>query len=801
MLRQLRTALRSTWKNRSTNAINITGLAAGMTSAILIFLWVGNELTFDNYHHNADRIHRVTSYIGSAKWTWSTAPLPLVSAIRTAIPEAESVTAFQDASNILVHKEDNLIPENHCAYIDSAWFNVFHYDFIAGSPQDFFSNPFSLILTRTKAKQYFGDNNPIGRTLRIDTVDYKVAAVIKDIPTNSSFQYDFLLTYDALLSSPSRRKDNLTWGNYNNEIYIRLKPGTQTQHTTATLTRILRENAKDDPESKQTSLSLINLKDIHFETDLTFGGLTVHANRSTVTIFSILGVFLLVIACINYVNLTTARASLRAKEVGIRKVIGAGRTSLFFQFILESLLISILALGITIALVSLTLPAFRNLTDKSFANPFANPQTWQIIAITLLAATALNGIYPALLLSSFKPLNTLRGAAALKFKDVFLRKGLVVVQFTFSIILIIGTLVIQRQLYFVQHTDPGYNRSQVLSVLMPFVWSRSQEEQLSLRASIKHEIQQQTGVAGVTFANSSIISVGGASSGGIDWEGHDTSFKPTVYHFYADKDYQKVMQLQMTQGHWFDAPPPGSRGNLGVSFVLNETAVKTLNIHQPVIGQRFILQEDSGRIVGVVKDFHFQSLHDKIKPLAICNDPRWCARFFIKTESGKAPQVLAAVKALAKRYEASKPLDYAFLDDQFDALYKTDQKVSTLILTFSGVAIVISCLGLLALAAFTAQQRIKEIGIRKVLGATIPNIITLLSRDFIRLVGLSILIATPIAAWAMHSWLANFAYHIPLTAGFFLIAGLLALFIAVLTVSSQSLKAATTNPAKSLRTD
>jgi len=796
MLRHFRSALRNVWKQRATNAINITGLAAGMTAAILIFLWVGNELTYDNYHPGTDRIHRVTTYIGSAKWTWATAPLPLAAATRTGIPEADAVTCIQPTTTT-VRMGDEFVVELHSAYIDSSWFNVFHYDFIAGTPREFFSHPYSLILTRIKAKQYFGDKDPVGRTLRIDTVDYKVAAVITDLPTNSSFQFDFLLPVDAALSNPSYRKDNLGWGNYNFQVFMRLRPGARPEHTGTTLTRILRDKAKDDPEAKTTTLSLTRLRDLHFETNLSFGTPLATGSRSTVTIFTILGIFLLVIACINYVNLTTARASLRAKEVGIRKIIGARKQSLFLQFITESFIISIISLLITIALVELALPAFRNLTDKSFANPFANPQTWQIIGITLLAATALNGIYPALLLSGFKPLNTLRGGAMLKFKDIFLRKGLVVLQFTFSIILIVGTLVIQRQLYYIQHTDPGYNRSQVLSVLMPFIWSRSGEERNTMRAVVKHELEQQTGVTGVTVSNSSIIGVSGASSGGIEWEGRDTSFRPTIYHFYADQDYQKVMQLQLVQGRWLGDPQGADKNN----FVLNETAVKTLNLHQPVLGQRFIFQEDTGRIVGIVKDFHFASLHEKINPLAIVGNTKWSARFFIRTEPGKATQVLAAVRALVKRFDNSKHFDYAFLDDQFDALYKADQKVSTLILVFSVIAILISCLGLFALAAFTAQHRIKEIGIRKVLGATVPNIIALLSRDFVRLVGLSILIATPISAWAMHNWLENFAYHIPLSAIFFLAGGALALLIAVLTVASQSLKAATANPAKSLRTD
>jgi predicted permease len=797
MLHNLHTALRNSWKNRATNAINIIGLAAGMTSAILIFLWVTNELTYDNYHPGADRIYRTTAHITSAKWTWETAPLALVNSIHTSVPEVETVAAFDPGYNTVVRMGDELITEKNSAYVDSSWFSIFHYDFIAGNPRSFNSSPFSLILTQSKAKQYFGDKDPLGRTLHLDTVDYKVAGIVKDLPANSSFQFDFIMPVEAQLANPDRRKNDMTWNNFNYQVFLKLRPGARPEKVGATLTKLM--TAADEDKGNSTNfLSLIALKDIHFETDLTnSGNAVIHANRSTVTIFSVLGIFLLVIACINYVNLTTARASLRAKEVGIRKIIGAGKKSLFFQFITESFVISILSLLITIALVYLTLPAFRNLTDKSFANPFTNPQTWQIIAATLLAATALNGVYPALLLSGFKPLNVLRGAAVLQFKDVFLRKGLVVLQFTFSIILIIGTLIIQRQLSFIQHTDPGYNRSQVFSVNMWFLRQRSGDERATLTEAIKQQFLRQSGVSGVTIASQSIINIGSSNSGSADWDGHDTSFRPTIYQLSADQDYQKVMQLQLAEGRWLGDPNGIDKHN----FILNETAINTLKIHKPVIGQRFKFQSDTGIIVGVVKDFHFASLHDKIKPLVIFNKEAWRATYFIRTEPGQSTRVLDFARNIVKRYAPSRPFDYTFLDDQFDGLYKADQKVSTLILIFSVIAIVISCLGLFALAAFTAQQRIKEIGIRKVLGATVPSIIALLSRDFVRLVAISILIAVPIAGYAMHKWLEDFAYHISLSAWYFIAGGILALLIAIITVSSQSIKAATANPVKSLRTD
>jgi putative ABC transport system permease protein len=809
MINHLQTALRNTWHSlmsglrpigyrrfwRSTNTINITGLAAGMTAAILIFLWVTNELTYDNYHPGANRIYRTTAHVTRLKWTIESAPLAIVEPIRTTVPGVESVSCLQPTYTT-IRIGDEFFSEKLSAYVDSSWFSIFHYDFLAGTPRDFFSSPYSLILTNTKAKKYFGDSNPIGRTLSIDSIDYRIAGVIKDIPANSSFPFDMLIPLDALLADPATRRDQMQW-NYNYQVFLKLRPNARPDRIAAAVTAIQLRGGGDNPVNRSNYYSLIPLKDIHFETDLTSSGpFIIHAKRSTVTIFSILGVFLLVIACVNYVNLTTARASLRAKEVGIRKIIGADKKSLFLQFITESFLVSALSLLITVILVDLALPAFRNLTDKSFAAPFTNPQTWQIIGITLLAATALNGIYPALLLSGFKPLNVLRGAAILKFKDVFLRKGLVVLQFTFSIILIISTLIIQRQLNYIQQKDPGYNRSQVIAVNMPFLRDKPEDQRAILSNTIKRQLQEQTSVAGITLANQSIVRIGQSNTGSADWEGRDTSFRPTVYQFSADEDYEKVMQLQMTQGRWFDTRSPQDQHN----FILNETALNTFQLHQPILGQRFRFLGDTGTIIGIVKDFHFASLHEKIQPLIIRNGT-WRTTAYIRTQPGQSSRTLAAARAIVTHYNPSQPFSYSFLDDQFNNLYKADQKVSTLILVFSAIAILISCLGLFALAAFTAQQRIKEIGIRKVLGATVPNIVALLSRDFVRLVLISILIAAPVAGWAMHKWLEDFAYHIPLSAGFFLAGGILALLVALLTISTQSLKAATANPIKSLRTE
>jgi putative ABC transport system permease protein len=781
-------ALRNLVKHRVFSLINIFGLSAGMTAAVLIFLWVQNERSFDGFHPDAGRIYRLTAHITSAKWTWETAPLSLAQPIRTKVPEVEALTAMEPAYAPSFRLGNDLVTEKRCVYVDSAWFTIFHYDFLKGSAAGFFRYPFSLILTQTVAKKYFGDKDPIGLTIHVDTLDYRVAGIIKDNPSNSSFQFDILMPVDAYLSNPDNRKNDLQKGNFNYLTFLKLRPGANPSRVAATVTKIMNKDGKGDD-----FLSLTPLKDIHFETDLTYSNEFIeHANLATVYIFTVLGIFLLVIACINYVNLTTARSSLRAKEVGIRKIVGAARKNLFAQFIVETVLISAISLLITILLVVLAMPFFREVTGRNFTAPLASPVTWRILGLTLLSATVLNGIYPALLLSSFRPLNVLKGAAILKFRDVSLRKGLVVLQFTFSIILIAATVIIQRQLDYIQHVDPGYDRSQVFWFWMPW-------ETRSHVAAVKQELQSYADISGVSIgSNGSVVQITSSNSGSADWDGHDSSFRPTVFQVNADEDYAGVLHLQMAQGRWFDVQHPADKHN----FILNETAVKEfITLRKPAVGQRFSFQGDTGKIIGVVKDFHFASLHNKIKPLVFFDRNDWRTTLFVKTQPGKTTSALAEARAVWKRYVASKPFDYTILDEQFNSLYKTDQKTSTLILLFSAIAILISCLGLVGLAAFTAQRRIKEIGIRKVLGATLSDIITLLSWEFMRLVLVAVLIATPIAWWAANLWLQDFAYHIPLDGWTFTLAAAIAIGIALLTVSSQSLKAASANPVNNLRSE
>lgn len=788
----LNTAWRSLWKSRTASLINITGLTVGMTAAILILLWVQNELNFDQGQPGAQRIYRLTTNIKTENWTWEMTPLLLADAVKKEIPEVEQTARLNTDNQPVFNINGNLSYQKNCAYVDNSWFSLFQYDVIAGSIRSFTENSFSIILTASEAKKYFGDKNALGQAIRIDSTNYEVKAIVADAPTNSSFQYHAFLPLTALLHDKARRENDEQWQNANYITFIKLKANSNAAVTANKLTTLLQEKSNDKEHG--SSISLISLEDMHFENDLQ-SSVFIHGTRHTVYVFTILAFLLLLIACINYVNLTTAKASLRAKEVSIRKIAGAKRIHLFYQFITESLMISFASLITTLVLIQLCLPAFNQLTGETFVLPLSSPSLWQVTGSTLLAALLLNSIYPAILLSSFEPLNVFRGAALLKIKDSYFRKGLVVVQFTISITLIAGTIIIYRQMQFIQSSSPGYNRSQVLSFPIP---SGVEEHKKDLLIqSIRQELLAQSGIESVTTANQPIVNMGSMSTGSADWDGHDKTYNPKISQLAADADFQTAMQLKMKAGRWFEKGNQADRSNV----VLNETAAAELGIRQPVIGQRFSFKGRTGQIIGVVKDFHYQSLHDKIGPLVAFNDPSWFRFFLVRVSPGHTSGAVQSIQASWKKFFPDQPLDYSFLDESFNALYQQDQQASLLLSIFATVAVVISSMGLFSLVTFAAEQKTKEISIRKVLGASVGHVVILLNKDFLKLILLSIIIASPLAYLAMQKWLEPFAYRISLSWWFFALAGVLALLIALLTISFQSIKAALANPVKSLRNE
>jgi ABC-type antimicrobial peptide transport system permease subunit len=788
----LKTSWRSLWKNKTTSIINITGLAVGMTAAVLIFLWVQNEMSFDNYHKDADNIYRLTTNLKVQGWIWETTPLLLADAVKKDIPEVEKTARLYSGDMPIFNFNNNLSYEKSCAYVDDEWFKMFHYNFIQGNAAAFANDENSIILTASEAKKYFGNLDALGTVIHVDSMNYVVKGIINDAPANSSFQYTAFIPLGNLLKNAARKANDEQWDNANYITFIELRAGANTSLVSKKITSVLQVNSGDNDH--ESSITLEPLKNMHFETDLQSSSF-VSGNISTVYIFSVLGILLLLIACINYVNLTTAKASLRAKEVSIRKIVGANRAHLFNQFLAEALLVSCIALMATLALIHFCLPAFNSITNKNFKLPFTSPNFWKVVGLTLLAAFVLNSIYPAIVLSSFKPLNVFRGFTFLKLKDSFLRKGLVTLQFTISVILIAGTIVIYKQMQFIQQTNPGYNKSQVLITHVPPNIDFNKKNEIV--NEIKQDLLTQSSIQNVSLANQSIVNIGSYSTGSADWIGRDTAFNPKIAQLSTDANFVNTMQLQMKEGRWFEQGNEADKNNV----VLNEEAIKELKIPQPYIGQRFVWKGKTGQIIGIVKDFKFHSLHDKTGPLVAFQNPAWYNTFMIRISPNGASRSIAALNKTWEKFLPGSPHEYNFLDDAFNELYKADQQSSTLILAFAIIAVAISCLGLFGLATFTAENRSKEIGIRKVLGASVSSITQLLTKDFLKLVIVAIIIASPIAWFAMNKWLQDFAYRINISWWMFAAAGLFAVVIALITISFQAVRAAIANPVKSLRTE
>jgi putative ABC transport system permease protein len=558
------------------------------------------------------------------------------------------------------------------------------------------------------------------------------------------------------------------------------------------LLSIMQHNRKGDKGN--VKFRLVALNDMHFESDLQHSAF-LHGNRTMVNIFIVLGILLLVTACINYVNLTTARASIRSKEVSIRKIVGAGRLHLFGQFMSESLLVSFLALIFSLLLVQSTIPWFSSFTDKNFAAPLTSGTVWAIMSLTLVISFLLNGLYPAALLSSFQPINVFRGKNILNFKDTGIRKVLVVVQFTISVALIMGTIVIYTQLNYIQKLDPGYNRSQIFTFSIPWkILGFDAKKRESKLNAIKHDLLQQSAIKDVSMAGGELVNFTGQSSGGFDWAGRPKDFDPAFACLRVDINFQKMMGMKVKEGRWFNSDLSDKH-----NVLLNETAVELLNIPKPLIGQRFVHQGDTGVIIGVLKDFHYRSLHDKIGPMVVSRDDE--GTFYVKTSAGQNQAAILATQKVWQQFVSDVPFKFDFMDESYNSLYKTEQQSSVLITLFAVIAVVVSALGLLGLSAFAAEQKVKEIGIRKVLGASIQHIVSMLSIDFLKMVIIACIIAFPIAWWAMNKWLEGFAYRINVYWWIFGAAGFIALIIAFATISFESFKAAAANPVKSLRSE
>ncbi|GAB4043706.1 ABC transporter permease [Spirosoma jeollabukense] len=788
MLRNyFRTAWRNLLKNRFYSLINLTGLTAGLTIGILILLWVQDELSFDRFHRQASVIYRLENRVGtgSSQQIWTTTVAPIATFAKREVPEVkDAVRIAYNGGYTLFKYKNKVFNEEHSYYTDPTLFSVFDFNLIQGNPAKPFSDNNSIILTETTAKRYFGDENPIGKVLAAnDKASFTVSGVIRDFPKNSSIQGDMFLPISLLFKNmyagnrEGKNMDN-DFAQFSYDTYLLLQPGASIGKLATKLRTIHLRNKPDDTD---LTYLLQALPDMHlYKADGTNGGI------ETVSMFSIIALLILAIACINYVNLSTARSLLRSKEVSMRKIVGAARAQLFLQFLVETALLFSLAAILAIGLMYVLLPTYNTLSGKKLALDFSDYHIWLVIGLTITGTLLLSSIYPAVLLSSFEPLKALKGKVSARLSEASFRKVLVVTQFAVSVILMAGTFIISHQLQYIRSKELGYDKTHVFAFFMRGMGKHYD--------AVKAELLAQPGVTGVTRANSNIVQIG-QQTGDNDWDGKEQGETMMMRPLAIDKDFIPFFKMKLQQGANFTGSVADS-----LHFILNETAVKAARLKNP-IGKRFRLWKHNGTIVGVVKDFHFASMRQKIEPSVFYYAPNDMNGIYIKTTGKDVDRAVAVAQRSWKQYNTDYPFDYFFLDDLFNNLYKSEQQTGFLFTLFASIAILISCLGLFGLASYTAQVRTREIGVRKVLGASVSGIIQLLAKDFVKLVIIAIIIAVPVAWYTMSQWLQGFAYRIEVQWWMFALAGLLSLAIALLTVSFQSIKAALLNPVQSLRSE
>ena len=804
-------AWRNLVKNKTFSFINIIGLASGLACFILIALYVADELSYDRFNEKADRIYRINSDIvfGGNKLHLAVASDPMGATLKKDYPQVEEfVRFFNSGGSKLVKKGNEFIRENNVTHADSTLFDVFTIPVISGDAKTALNEPNTVVISESAAKKYFGTADAVGKNIETDdngSTLYKVTAVIKDIPHNSHFTFDMIFSMDNV---------RYQWGNFlshNHQTYLLLKPGTDhkvfeknfiqfiDKYVVPQAAQFMNIKSMDEFEKAGNKLeySLMPLSEIHLRSDRV-AELNVNGNIQYVYIFSAVALFVLLLACINFMNLSTARSASRAKEVGIRKVVGSEKRSLIKQFLTESILTTVIATAFAIVLAWLCLSWFNNLSAKQLhiSDLLQTRYLAFLIALPLIVGL-LSGLYPAFVLSSFNPIVVLKGKLSGGLRRSPLRNALVVGQFTTSIFLIAATIIVFRQLNYIQTKKLGFSKDQMLIVNGTGALGNN-------RDAFKNEVSKFTGVKGATYAG--YLPVAGSSRNDVSFSSEavmtsTNSVNMQVWNI--DQNYIPLMEMEIIKGRNF-SKDFGTDSN---ATIINETAAKLLGWKDPVGKKLHTYFQDnfgnnliSREVIGVVKNFHFESMKENIGPLCFrLADNSWATAFKVNTADIK--QLVSKIESKWKAMAPGMPFSYQFMDESFENMYRVEQRTGKLGLTLAVIAILIACLGLFGLATYTAEQRIKEIGVRKVLGATISNIVSMLSKDFILLVVIASVIAIPLAWWAMNKWLQDFAYRINIGWWVFAAAGIVALLIAVITVSSQAVKAALANPVKSLRTE
>lgn len=790
----IKIAFANLMRNKFYSLINIVGLAIGITACVLIMLYVQSEMNYDKFHEKADRIYRVNLYgvLNGDEINSSFTCPPLARTMQNEIPEVEEALRLTFLETVISYNDD-VFNETKWCYTDGNFFKIFSATFIIGNAENALTKPNTVVLTESTAERIFGEDNPIGQIIKMGkTREYEVTGVIKDYPENSHIKPDYLASMKGLDVDK-----NMNWIQNMIHTYVLVTEGYSKQDLDAKLEGLV-EKYVGPAVQQAMGISFDKLKSqgmefkwygqplvkIHFDRDVMLGP-EPSGNKSYMLIFSIIAIFILVIACINYMNMYTARSAKRAKEVGVKKTFGSKRNSLIFQFLSESVLITLLALLLALVLIDLLLPSFNNLIEKHLVfNYFNNFKTIPLLIVFGITIGIIAGSYPAFFLASFSPVKVLKGINKSEGGHAGLRSGLVIFQLIVSIALFSGSFFISKQLSFLQNKDLGFNKENLLII-------KNANYIGNQMSSFKNELLAQPNILKVT--NSS--SIPGRFNSSNSYFHHLVDDTRGINTFWSDCDFLKTYEIELTQGRFFEE---GNQSN-DKSVVLNETAIKQLKIEDP-IGKKIYTgtktEENSLTIIGVIKDFHSLSLHEEMSPFVLINGG---GEYLSIRITGDIQQNLKGIEQTWDKFANGQTLDYVFFDEDFGRLYKSEERTRKIVSIFSALAILIACLGLLALAAFVAEQRTKEIGIRKVNGARIGEILITLNRNFMKWVAIAFVIATPIAFYTMNSWLENFAYKTTLSWWVFALAGVAALFVTMLTVSWISWKAATRNPIEALR--
>jgi putative ABC transport system permease protein len=791
-------AWRNIKKNKAYSALNILGLAVGLAVFILIMLFVRTELSYDRYHVDAGNIYRViqeqpgNDFLGSN--LFAVTPGPMAPAMVRDIPEVRTAMRMKAEREVLIRVGETSFIEKAIHWADPQIFEIFSFPLVRGDKAEALKDPFSVLFSEREARRLFGGANPIGRTISYragdQAFDFKVTGVFRDLPANSHFAMDAVAPFETM--GKIRKRDLTQWSNNSYYTYVLLKNGTDPKALDAKLPAFFERNAGGQGQARKGQRNryfLQPLTQIHLTSRVNME-LSPTGDSRFVLLFASIAVLVLIIACVNYMNLATARSLKRAKEVGLRRVVGAAKGQLIRQFLGDAMLLTSIALILAVGIVLVVLPVFRTFVEREIAfHPLRDPALMLGLLLLAVIVGAVAGSYPAFFVSAFRPITALKGSGASKSKGRGLRNRLIVFQFAASIALIICTVAVRSQLRFIRNMDMGYERDQIV-VLSPQGGLRSNFE------AFKTELRRNPSV--LNIATSSDLPNSVSSSANADWPGKPDSIEIPIYVLETDYDFVDLYGLKLARGRSFSRDFPSDAQG---AFLINESAAKAIGWDDPIGREWLTNRRDrkAAKIVGVIMDFHMHSVHLPIMPLYIYLNPTLGGKISIKIREENIPATLAFLQKSWERFAPEYPFEYSFFDEVFDRAYRIERRLGTMFGALAGLAVLIACLGLVGLASFTAEQKTREVGIRKVLGASSAGIMALFSKEFIKWVVLANLLAWPVGFLAMRTWLQQFAYRTSLTIPMFLGAGLSTLLLAVAVVGAQTCRAAAANPADSIR--